>query len=60
MGSTMQHDEMGCSADTTVVVEGPWAAAWMQWELSYRCNSGSRRAMGGSTGCSNTDDGQQA
>jgi len=29
MGSMMQHDERGCSADVAVAVAGPWAAAWI-------------------------------
>ena len=51
MGSTMQHDERGCTADATVAVAGPCAAARMQRELSYGCSSGSGngRAMSSST-----------
>ena len=58
MGSTMQDDERGCSVDALVAVAGPWAAAQMQRELLYRCSSGSRRAMGGSTRGNSTNDGQ--
>ena len=49
MGSKMQHDERGCSADAAVAVARPWAAAQMQRELLYGCSSGSGRAMGSST-----------
>ena len=54
MGSMMQHDERGCSADATVAVAGPWAATRMHRELLYRCSSG--RAMGSSTCCSSAED----
>jgi len=61
MGSAMQHDERRCSPDASVVVTEPWATAWMQRELSYRCSNGSGRAMGSSTGCNSVeDDGKQA
>lgn len=58
MGSIMRHGERRCSANTIVVVAGPWAVTWMQRELSYRCKNG--RAMGNSTGYNSAeDDGQQ-
>jgi len=60
MGSTIQHDERGCSVDATVAMARPWATTWMQRELQYGCSSGSGRAMGSSTGCSSAEDvGQQ-
>jgi len=49
MGSTIQHEERGCSADAAMAVAGPWVAARMQRELPYKCSSGSGRAMGSST-----------
>ena len=57
----MQHDERGCCADAAVAVAEPWAAARMQKDLQYGCNSGIGRAMGSSTGCRSAEDvGKQA
>jgi len=48
----------GCNAD--VVLGGRTSSSTDAEELSYKCSSGSGRAMGSSTGCSSAEDvGQQ-
>ena len=59
MGSTMQHDERGCSADAAMAVTGSWEATQMQRELSYICSSGSGRAMGSSLESNSAVDARQ-